>query len=295
MDVREPVVAGAFYPGDPEACAREADACLAPAPGPAGPAPRLLGGIAPHAGWAYSGRTAGRLFRALLDGGPPPDAFLFLSAQHAFGPARPAVWTGAAWATPLGDAPVDGALTRALLDEARGLASADARPHEEEHSAEVLLPLALRLFPGASFAFALVPPADGAVRFGEAAARAVRASGRRVAVIASTDLTHYGPNYGFVPVGVGPEALAWVRNENDARIVARFLALDGPGILREAAASRSACGAGAAAAGAACARALGAARGVLLEYTTSHDVRPRGRPVDFVGYAAVGFDAGGAP
>jgi AmmeMemoRadiSam system protein B len=295
MDIREPVVAGAFYPGGAEACARHADECLAPDPAPREPIPGILGGIAPHAGWAYSGHTAGRLFRALLDRGRPPAVILFLSAQHVFGPERVAVYLGGPWTTPLGEAPVDGPLTRAILDEAGRDTSADSRPHFEEHSAEVLLPLAQRLFPGVSIAVAMVPPVEEAIPFGEAAARALRKDGREFAVVASSDLTHYGPNYGFTPQGVGPQALEWVRKQNDARIVERFLALDAPGILQEAARHRNACGAGAAAAGVACARALGARRGVLLEYTTSHDVRPRGRPVDFVGYAAVAFDAGGAP
>ena len=59
---RPPAVAGAFYPGDPDQLARELDEYLAngSAPKEAWPA-----AMVPHAGWRYSGRVAGQVFRQL--------------------------------------------------------------------------------------------------------------------------------------------------------------------------------------------------------------------------------------
>lgn len=291
--VREPVRAGSFYPGDADACAREADRCLAAG----GTAPEgLLGGIAPHAGWAFSGPTAGRLFRALADAPRPFRSVLFFGAVHTAGAVAPALHPEGAWRTPLGDVPVDAELNDALRREAADLLRVDARPHAREHSVEVLVPLAQRAIPGLAISALAVPPAPDAVHLGRAAARAIAALDRDVAFVASTDLTHYGASYyGFAPMGTGEEALRWVRDENDARMVDRFLRLDAEGILKEASTHHSACGAGAAAAAAACAAALGARRGILLHYTTSHDARPLGPPTDFVGYAAVAFAGGGRP
>jgi AmmeMemoRadiSam system protein B len=60
-------------------------------------------------------------------------------------------------------------------------------------------------------------------------------------------------------------------------------------VIPETETHHNACGGGAIAATIAAARALGAQKGVLLEYTNSHQVMPRGPATDFVGYAAVVF------
>jgi AmmeMemoRadiSam system protein B len=110
-----------------------------------------------------------------------------------------------------------------------------------------------------------------------------------VAVIGSTDLTHYGPNYGFTPQGTGPAALAWVREHNDRRLLDNLLALQHERTLELARRERSACSAGAAVAAARFAELRGSHRGHLLEYATSHDLYPGS---SFVGYAAIIFPAG---
>ncbi len=291
METREPVRAGSFYPAGAKACAEQVDAFTE---GPASPVADPLGGIAPHAGWVFSGPTAGKLFKALKDSGEPFSSFLFFGAVHAAFLEGAALYPGGAWRTPLGEVKVDEALNRALLEKGDGLIGADGEAHRAEHSVEVLVPFVQRLFPEASIAVVATPPFPRAPEAGRAAAEAIRSLGRSVAVVASTDLTHYGRSfYGFAPKGTGEEALRWVKEENDARVIEKFTALDPEGILQEAASHHNACGAGAAAAAAACARGLGAKRGVLLEYTTSHDVRPSGPPTDFVGYASVAFEGGG--
>jgi hypothetical protein len=105
--------------------------------------------------------------------------------------------------------------------------------------------------------------------------------------IGSTDLTHYGPNYGFSPKGQGEAAERWVRDENDKPLIDQLLALDAATAVEHARANRSACCVGAAAAATAASKALGATRGELLSYATSNDVRPGGS--SFVGYAGIVF------
>ena len=283
---REAIVAGMFYPAEPERCRSEVARLLHDA-GADLPGSGFRAGLVPHAGWAYSGRTAARTFAALAAGGSPDSVVLF-GAVHAWGVARPSIYRRGSWETPLGDVDVDEGLADAVLKQTGNQMADDPRAHAEEHSLEVQLPFIKYLFPEAGIVPIAVPPTEHSALLGERVAQGVQASGKVVYVVGSTDLTHYGPRYGHAPAGVGPGALLWAR-ENDRRLLDRILALQVEEVVTLARREHSACGAGAIAATAAAARQLGARRGVLLEYTTSYDVHPAGAPAEFVGYAAVVF------
>ena len=130
------------------------------------------------------------------------------------------------------------------------------------------------------------PNDSASLALGEALAVASKSLGRRVACLGSSDLTHYGSDYGFSPKGRGTSAEAWVRGSNDKRFIDAILALDGKEALSRAEAERSACSPGAAAAALAFALAAGASSATLLAYATSLDVR---QDDSFVGYAAIAF------
>ena len=91
----------------------------------------------------------------------------------------------------------------------------------------------------------------------------------KVSILAfgSTDLTHYGPNYGFAPKGDGAEALKWVKEVNDKHFIDQALKLDGPGMLQAASQDQSACSAGGAVAAVAVATGEGARRALLTTTT----------------------------
>jgi len=112
---------------------------------------------------------------------------------------------------------------------------------------------------------------------------------RKVNVLASTDLTHYGSNYGFSPKGRGEAALRWVREVNDANFIKAVEAGDAREALRCAEEECAACSAGAVlgAMGFAKEEKLGKAH--LLEYATSADITGEDAPASFVGYAAFTF------
>ena len=114
--------------------------------------------------------------------------------------------------------------------------------------------------------------------------RPQKKANKRVVVLGSTDLTHYGPNYGFAPNGHGPEAVKWVKEVNDKKFIDQALKLDGPGMLKAAQADQSACSAGGAVAAVAAAKAQGAQKAALIDYYTSYDVMPGD---SFVGYAGM--------
>ncbi len=159
----------------------------------------------------------------------------------------------------------------------------------QDNTVEVQLPLLRHLAPHARALGLRVAPSAEALALGEALAACAAQLGRKLAVIGSTDLTHYGPNYGFTPHGKGPEALAWVREHNDRRLLDCLLALEHERALELARREHSACSAGAAVAAARFAELRGAHRGHLLEYATSQDRYPG---TSFVGYAAISFPAG---
>jgi AmmeMemoRadiSam system protein B len=159
----------------------------------------------------------------------------------------------------------------------------------QDNTVEVQLPFVRHLAPRARVLGLRVAPSGEALALGEALAACGARLGRRLAVIGSTDLTHYGPNYGFAPQGTGPAARAWVQEHNDRRLLDSLLALQHERTLELARREHSACSAGAAVAAARFAELRGAHRGHLLEYATSHDRYPGS---SFVGYAAVSFPAG---
>jgi len=285
--IRRPAVAGRFYPGDRAGCVEMIEECLPEEPSPDLP-DEIVAGLVPHAGWAFSGPVAAKVFAAMKAQGAP-ETFVILSAMHRWGASRPAVYARGRWVTPLGEVEVDEELAAAILETGAGLLVESPEAHSGEHSAEVQVPFIQYLFPEAKILPILVPPEEDAARTGELIGRVVEAAQRRAAIIGTTDLTHYGASYyGFAPAGTGQQALEWVR-ANDERVINLILSMQAEEIVDEAAAHHNACGGGAIAGTVAAARTMGVDKGHLLEYTTSHHVMPRGPATDFVGYAAIVF------
>lgn len=292
--VRAPFRAGSFYPATPEACQRAIADCRADEP----PAPqdlhgaKLFGGIVPHAGWVYSGATALGVFDALKNASPKPETLVIFATAHRPDVNAPSLQAEGAWMVPGGTVEIDAELARAMLEEAApdGALVEKNRAHDGDHAIEVQLPFVLDALPGARIVPVAVPPVPCGAELGAATARALKRLGRNGVAVASTDLTHYGPNYyGFAPQGVGPEAHRWSKDVNDRAFLEKVLALDASGAFEAGVRDRSACGPAAAAAAIACATELGARRAVLLEHITSWERRKSGLPEDFVGYAGIVF------
>lgn len=186
--VRPAAFAGAFYPADAAQLAAWIDAAMAAA-GPAAPPGRVIGLIAPHAGYVYSGRTAAAAYAAVRGG--PYETVVIIAPSHRVAFEGVSVWPDGGFETPLGLARVDAALAREIARAARSSFRPDA--FAEEHAVEVQVPFVQRALPGA----AIVPivtgrPTRDAVRsLGAALARTCL--GKKVLVVASTDLSHYLP------------------------------------------------------------------------------------------------------
>jgi len=237
-------------------------------------------GVAPHAGWEFSGRLACRVLRCLE---PEIQTVAVVGGHLSPGDGVLAAFEDG-YETPLGTVPADLELLACLRQHLR-----IAEDRWQDNTIEVQLPLLRHLAPRALALGLRVAPSGDALALGEALAACAAQLGRKLAVLGSTDLTHYGPNYGFTPHGKGPEALAWVREHNDRRLLDCLLALEHERALELARREHSACSAGAAVAAARFAELRGAHRGHLLEYATSQDRYPS---TSFVGYAAISFPAG---
>lgn len=273
-----------WYPAQRAQCEAAIDAFERDRPRVEKPPDPIVAAIVPHAGWAFSGRTAWAAIAAMAEA----DVVLVFGFRHRppHSP-RPLLIRDGSWDTPFGEVPIDEDFARRLIDAKEAIA--DVRAHEDEHSIELQMPLVARHFPGASAVPLLVPHTDGAAALGEAASRIARECGRRVAVIGTTDLTHYGENYQFAPAGEGPEALPWMR-KNDASVIAVMRRLAVEEVFEEVESKGNACGAGPIVATLAFARAQGSAGGVEVHYTTSADEAPeRGGPFLAVGYVGMLF------
>lgn len=288
---RRPAVAGQFYGGTRASCLAEVEECLPSRPF-AGDLPNpIVAGIVPHAGWVFSGDLAAAVFQAIHQVNGPVDTFVLFGAAHRYYGGPAAVYDKGNWETPLGLIRIDEDLAAkiAALDGA----AADPQAHRAEHSIEVQVPFIQHLFPDAKIVPVLVPPDHFDPAFGTAVGRLLAAAKNKKTVsVASTDLTHYGPRYGFCPAGTGPDALTWAYQVNDMEFINHALQMDAEHIVSIAMEKQNACGPAAVAAAIAAAKALGAARGVLIGHTSSSDVmrkKYRQHSDESVGYAGIVF------
>lgn len=261
--IREPVVAGRFYPAAEAALREDVDRLLSARGSPIAPA---VGVLVPHAGYVYSGAVAGETFAAV----EVPGRALVMGPNHTgLGRARVARSPAEAWRTPLGDVPCDPLLGRAL--EAGGVA-ADEAAHAREHSLEVQLPFLQRRRPGLSLAALCLAhlSLEECRALAEVVVEAVRAA--PALLVASSDMSHYLP--------------AAQARAADARALEPLLALDAVGLYRRVRDEEiSMCGVIPAVVMVLAATALGARTAGLVRYAHSGEVS--GDDDRVVGYAGV--------
>jgi MEMO1 family protein len=263
--VRTPAVAGSFYPSNPLQLKTAVERFLVRTLPPVRPAAL----IAPHAGYVYSGATAGRVY-ACVD---LPPRLIILCPNHTGLGAPISTASGGAWRTPLGDVPVDGELAGVLM---RALPEAvdDPLAHRREHAIEVQLPFLQVLLE--SFTFVpVVVGTDSLSRLealGYALAETVCASQDPVAIVVSSDMNHYED--------------ATTNREKDSAALEAVLRLDPVGlhaVVHEKHVSM--CGHGPAVAALFACKRLGAERADLVDYT--HSGMVTGDDTEVVSYAGV--------
>src|SRR5918993_1220368 len=133
--VRAPAVAGLFYPGEIAILRDAVDRLLGEVPLPPVEAERPRALIAPHAGCAYSGPVAASAFRRVAGAGSAFTRVVVIGPSHYIAFRGIAAPRASAFATPLGELPVE----HAAIAGIPGVALAD-EPHRREHAIEVELP-----------------------------------------------------------------------------------------------------------------------------------------------------------
>jgi len=236
--------------------------------------------IAPHAGWYYSGRLASLAVSSLdretqtivvLGGHLPPGSPVLCAMEDAV-------------MTPFGPMPIDSEMRSVLQKEL-----ACEEDCFRDNTVEVLLPMVRFFFPQAQLVWLRLPAETSSYDTGIIIAKTAAKLKRRINVLASTDLTHYGVNYGFSPRGSGSAALRWVREVNDANFIKAVESGNSGDVLLRAAGDFSACSAGAVLGAMGFAKEAGLGGAKLLEYATSADGEEGEVPDSFVGYAAFAF------
>jgi AmmeMemoRadiSam system protein B len=235
--------------------------------------------VAPHAGWFFSGRAAARAIKS-LSGTPGVDRVVIYGG-HLSGGSKPIAYAEDSWETPLGPQPMDSALVRELVSLGEAVSASSGF---SDNTVEIQLPLVRYFFPEVPVIAVHSPSSDGAIRLASAVHKLLADKGLNAAYIGSADLTHYGPNYGFSPVGTGAKAVEWVKTENDRALINKAVAMDTKGLLADAHERHNTCSAGAIASVIQSVSLHGIEQGRLLEYYTSYDIMPN---ASFVGYAAI--------
>lgn len=276
---RERTLPRGWYPVEGKECQKEVESYLE------GWAPsqlqltKGLGGIVPHAGWYFSGRLAARVFYTLKLNSKVDVVVLY--GGHLTTGDLPRIVTEEACETPFGDMEIHTSFAKRLM---KSIEMIKESPTSADNTIEVQLTMVKYFFPDAKLVAVRSPLSLKAETLGKEVARIARRDGISIIAIGSTDLTHYGPNYGFLRKGVGPASVEWVKKENDKGFIDRALRMDAEGLLKHAMENDSACSAGAALSAMATCKALGSEKGILLDYYTSYDIMPDD---SFVGYAGI--------
>jgi AmmeMemoRadiSam system protein B len=238
-----------------------------------------VGGIVPHAGWYFSGKLATRVFHSLRMKGEVEVIVLY--GGHLSTEDVPRVVTEQSCETSFGDIEVHEGFVKTLMKK---IEVKRESPTSGDNTIEIQLAMIKYFFPESKLLAMRAPLSPKAEALGNEVAKIAKSEGISIYAIGSTDLTHYGPNYGFLAKGIGPASVKWVKEENDKGFVDRALKMDTTGLLKHALENDSACSAGAAVAAMATCKSMGAEKGILLDYSTSYDVMPDD---SFVGYAGI--------
>lgn len=281
MAVRKADFVGSWYPASPDKCRREIERYGERARELSVRPEKVIGGIVPHAGWYYSGEIGCNVLKSLQTWSSPETVVIF--GMHLGPTSDHMIMVEGEWETPLGNVEIDEALSSELV---KSFSFVKETPfvHGMDNTIEVQLPFVKYFFPKSRVLPVGVASRSEALEIGEKVADLVMERGLEVLVIGSTDLTHYGPNYGFTPKGTGEQAVRWVKENNDKRMTDLMVQMDASAMLEEGQASQNACCVGAVAAAVATVKKLGGRSGELLIYRTSYDIEPH---TSFVGYAGV--------
>ncbi len=263
--VREPAVAGTFYPRSATVLSSQIEELLQQVPARDIPG-QITGLISPHAGYMYSGFTAAHGFSLLV--GKSYRTVVIISPSHREYFDSMSVYSGEAYQTPLGVVEIDHELREEIVRDHRSIGISQFG-HREEHAVEVQIPFLQKVLPS----FMILPVVMGDQRreycfsLGERLGSVLK--GRNTLLVASTDLSHY---YQYD-----------VCRKLDSIFIDAVARFDYERLMEDLGTERTeACGGGPTVAAMIAARNLGAVKSEILHHCNSGDVT--GNKSQVVGY-----------
>ncbi len=267
-EIREPALAGSWYPGDPEILSRDVKRYLENAKKEKVDG-QIVALVSPHAGYMYSGQVAAYAYK--LVEGMAFDSVIVVGPSHRFAFKGASLWAEGGFRTPLGVVPIDAELSKKLMEKRKEIRFVP-EAHQQENSLELQIPF----LQTALKSFKLVPIAmepDWSLETCQylASAIAETVKGKNILLVASTDLSHF---YTYK-----------IAVELDRIFINHIERFNAEGLNRDLKSSRvEACGGGPVVTIMLAAKALGANKGRVLKYLNSGDVT--GDRGSVVGYAA---------
>ncbi len=272
--MREPSVAGQFYPSNTKALKSAVENCYLHSLGPGktpdiGKERKIVGAVVPHAGYMYSGPVGAYAYYEIGSDGKP-ETFVIIGPNHT-GIGAGVALSSLRWKTPLGEVNTD----KEFVEKLSSLGfEVDDDAHMYEHSLEVQLPFLQELYHDFSVVSISIWMQDYETceELGEAISRVSKELDREIIVLASTDFSHYEPHD--------------VANIKDNMAIQAIVDMD-PYELSEVVNSEniSMCGVGPTISALVAAKELGVKKSLLLKYATSGDIT--GDKSRVVGYASI--------
>ncbi len=267
--IREPIVAGTFYESNKAKLKTQINRFLKTAKS----SYSSIGVISPHAGYRFCGRAMAQVYKNLAQA----ETYILIGTSHR---GYNISICSADWKTPLGVVESDKEFIERLdLEESN-------QAHFNEHSIEVQLPF-LQIVNKSKFK--IVPIVSSYLDFeacrelGSRIASIAKDSNKKICIIASSDFTHYGPTYGYVPFFENKKENMY---KIDKEVIGLINSLDTKKFL-DFIEGKTICGAYAIALTMEVVKALGCTKGILLDYFTSGDII--NDYTNAVGYAAIVF------
>ena len=277
--VRQAFGAGRWFPGDGEELKSMVDGYIEDARVDKVRG-RIVGAIAPHAGYVYSGKMAGYTFRAIRDNAADwgsPEVVVVLGFSHRKGFQGVALMDGDTIKTPLGEALLDREAAEIMAAGSPRIFF-DYRPHAGEHSAENEIPFVQRALPESKLVIGIIGDHDPRTLDELIRALDTLSKKKKILVVASSDMLH-DPDYDLV-------------TKTDKGTLEKMKSMDYAGIRKDWDYSRQIlCGIGPVVAVMRFADLKGCKQGTVLEYRNSGDDFPESRGRWVVGYGSAVFAA----
>jgi len=256
--MRTEAVAGQFYPEDPTELKEDILKYL-------GNANKIskqsLGIIVPHAGYSFSGQTAAHAYKAISK--QRFDTFIILGTSHSSENTSISLED---FKTPLGIMKNDKQFSEELV---KLKIEVNERDHAFEHSIEVQIPFLQVLFPSSKIVPIAVSFSDfnECREFCEKVITVAERIGRKICIISSGDLTHYGPSYNYTPFLPG-RGKVYAVDKKALDLIAELRSKE----FFEYCKGTSICGISSISAGVEICRQTGARKAILINYSNSGDL-----------------------